>query len=125
MNLKKMRQDSNWNQAMEVASSTVGAVLGYTGSVAFNGWDDIDSVIASDDGCNDGYNWIALFQLHDERYLFFSAGCDYTGWDCQASGVIKICRNYNDMICLGLGDDDRKRLNLSVKTNRKNHRKRH
>lgn len=112
MSLKKMRQDGNWKQAMEVASSAVGAVLGYTGSVEFNGWGEIDTVIASDDGCNDGPNWIALFQLHDGRYLFLSAGCDYTGWDCQAGGTIKICRNYNDMIRYGLGDDDRKRLDL-------------
>ncbi len=112
MSLKKMRRDSDWNEAMTIALGSVGAVLGYTGSIEFNGWDDISKVISSSDGCNDGPNWIALFQLHDERYLFLSAGCDYTGWDCQASGIIKICINYNDMIRFGLGDDDRKRLNL-------------
>jgi hypothetical protein len=122
MSLKKMHQDNNWKEAMTIASSKVVAVLGYTGSIEFNGWNDISKVIASSSGCNDGPNWIALFQLHDERYLFLSAGCDYTGWDCQASGIIRICRNYNDMIRYGLGDVDRKRLSLHYEKQQKDNK---
>lgn len=48
--------------------------------------EDIAEVIAADGGCNDGDNWVAIFKLHDGRYAYLSAGCDYTGWDCRSWG---------------------------------------
>lgn len=47
---------------------------------------DIKRVIAAEDGENDGDNWLGLFEMADGRFLSLRAGCDYTGWDCQASG---------------------------------------
>ena len=42
--------------------------------------DDVQEVLASAEGENDGDSWIALFRLKDGRFAFLSAGCDYTGW---------------------------------------------
>lgn len=37
-------------------------------------------VIASVEGENDGLPWEAIVELHDGRFGFVEAGCDYTGW---------------------------------------------
>jgi hypothetical protein len=42
---------------------------------------DVKRVIAHVDGANDESNWAGVFELHDGRFAFLSAGCDYTGWD--------------------------------------------
>lgn len=42
--------------------------------------EDVAEIIAMDDGCNDGPDWIGVFRLNDGRFAFVSAGCDYTGW---------------------------------------------
>jgi hypothetical protein len=43
--------------------------------------EDVETIIAIDDGENDEANWLGLFKMKDGRYLALSAGCDYTGWD--------------------------------------------
>lgn len=46
-------------------------------------------VIASVDGENDGDDWLAIVKWDDGKYAKMFAGCDYTGWDCQAGGNIE------------------------------------
>lgn len=46
---------------------------------------DITEVLAISEGANDVEEWLGLFRTIDGVYLFVAAGCDYTGWDCQAS----------------------------------------
>jgi hypothetical protein len=58
-------------------SAVVGSdvpVTGFTRS-------DVAEVIATDDGENDGPEWLGVFLLRDGRYAVLRAGCDYTGWD--------------------------------------------
>lgn len=107
--LAEMREDHAWRSAMEVAKVPY-AIEGYTGPVAFSGWDDVDSVVACDEGENDGSAWIALLQLKDGRYLWLSAGCDYTGWDCQAGGFMQVGDALDMMVRLAMGTEDRSRL---------------
>lgn len=49
--------------------------------------DGVVRIVASDEGENDEADWIGVFEMTDGRYLVVRAGCDYTGWDCQASGT--------------------------------------
>lgn len=51
-------------------------------------------VIAESEGENDGPDWVCVARMQDGRYAVMSAGCDYTGWDCQASGRI----DYHDTL---------------------------
>jgi len=51
--------------------------------------EDVVKVIACDAGENDTSEWIAVVHLKDGRYAVMAAGCDYTGWDCQASGTME------------------------------------
>ncbi len=48
-------------------------------------------------GENDGAEWIAFGRLKDGRWFFLSAGCDYTGWDCQAGGR-SVCAETRELL---------------------------
>ena len=48
--------------------------------------EDVDRIIGLVEGENDGPPWRCAGQLKDGRWFYLEAGCDYTGWDCQASG---------------------------------------
>ncbi len=74
---------------------------------------DVARVVALSEGENDGANWICVCELKDGRFAFVSAGCDYTGWDCQASGYAMVDTDLQHLIRLGLGDNDRTRLGLT------------
>ena len=44
-------------------------------------WNGVASVLASSEGENDGPSWMTIFFMHDGRFAFMEASCDYTGWD--------------------------------------------
>jgi hypothetical protein len=50
--------------------------------------------------------------MKDGNFLAVRAGCDYTGWDCQAGGSSNVARSEADIIRFGLSDNERARLNL-------------
>ncbi len=108
--------DGDWREAFTYAcgEGNVSAVLGWKGSTADVLREDVAEVIAADYGENDGANWIGVFRMRDGRIAFVSAGCDYSGWDCQANGHTMVCGDLDTMIRLGLGDKDRERLNLPL-----------
>ena len=79
--LAQMREGYNWKYALECAFRDDRGVLGdeHVSSEPF-GFDDVETVLASSEGENDGSNWIGLFLLRDGRFAFVAAWCDYTGW---------------------------------------------
>jgi hypothetical protein len=72
--------------------------------------DDVAEIIAISDGQNDEEDWVGAFRLSDGRYAFISAWCDYTGWGCRDGGLARVADTLDDLIRLGMGDEDRKRL---------------
>jgi len=71
---------------------------------------DVAELLGADEGENDGANWVVYGRLKDGRYFFISAGCDYTGWDCQQHGDSCVAETLDDIITFGMGDGDRDRL---------------
>lgn len=72
-------------------------------------------VIACVKGERDEDDWLALIEMQDGRVAWLRAGCDYTGWDCRASGSVE----YNSSIDyflgpLGLTKRDRERMAESI-----------
>jgi hypothetical protein len=66
-------------------------------------------------GDNDAETWLGLFKVrhssvYGEAYLFVEAGCDYTGWDCQASGYGYASLSLENLWRWGVGDEQRARL---------------
>jgi hypothetical protein len=71
MTLDEMKESSDWDQAFAYSPVPM---------------DKVKAIIASENGDNDGPDWLGLFLLTDDTYLVLSAWCDYTGWDCQSGG---------------------------------------
>ncbi len=105
---------ADWPEAVKFSAESASALPGYSGPVTW-GADDIAEVLASDEGENDGPNWIALLRLKDGRLVAMSAGCDYTGWDCQAGGSSIVGGpDLEAMHRLGLDSDERDRMRITL-----------
>lgn len=119
--------DYDWEKAFEYAgveeradwmsrdgTPNVSCMLGWSGDASGFTREDVAEIIAMSPGENDGPNWIGFFRLRDGRFAFLSAGCDYIGWDCRASGNAIVGPDRESMIRLGIGENDRDRLGLEV-----------
>jgi hypothetical protein len=73
---------------------------------------EIKEILYFDEGYNEGPNWIAAFKLTKKRYLMIRAGCDYTGWDCRASGDSELANSLKDLIKWSMNNDERERFGL-------------
>ena len=58
--------------------------------------------------------WLAVVKMVDGRYAFIEASCDYTGWDCQASGSISYAVSVEELCRFSMDDHQRRRLGLDV-----------
>lgn len=84
----------------DAGDGAAGELFGLADVVEFLGWSA---------GENDGRSWIAWGRLKDGRYFYLSAGCDYTGWDCQAGGEAWVSRD-RETVWRQIPDDDRERM---------------
>lgn len=103
--VEQFRESYDWRSAWEVACLNGSSVLGC--DVSNDGVDmvHIHAVIGCDAGENDGPDWLALLWLDDGRFAFLQAGCDYTGWECQASGYFLYSDTLERMLQYGLTRD--------------------
>jgi hypothetical protein len=117
MTLDELKNHSTWNNAFAACAEDKPprGVLGYAGSslstVSIN---DVREIIAVDDGENEGAHWIGAFLLNDGRFVFLSAWCDSTGFDCQGGGDTQVANSLNDLIRLAMGTKDRARLGFQL-----------
>lgn len=75
---------------------------------------DVTELAYIAEGENDGPTWVCVGLLADGRWFALSAGCDYTGWDCQSGGSAHVAATREDAARLGLDDSERARLGLSA-----------
>lgn len=94
INLAEFKDDMNWRCAFSEAVNGHYSGDVYDKSIS-SPIDDVVEVIAAVEGENDGENWECIVRLKDNRYAFLSAGCDYTGWDCQAGGNVEYFYDVN------------------------------
>ncbi len=45
--------------------------------------------------------------LKDGRWFIMSAGCDTTGWDCQAGGEYRTAATFDDLVRLEMTSEER------------------
>jgi hypothetical protein len=74
----------------------------------------VETIFAYDEGEHDGPNWLCAFKLKTGEFGIMRAGCDYTGWDCRASGDIEYANNWEDLVRMVLSDEDRQRLGIAL-----------
>lgn len=101
--------DYDWRQAVLEANPPA-QVHGSSVDITPFAMDGIAEVLRCCDGENDEREWVALLRLTDGRFVGMRAGCDYTGWDCQAGGSSHVAETLDDVARLGLTDEERKRL---------------
>lgn len=111
--LAEMRDDYDWQEAFGFAGK-ISVVLGETVGADGFGLDDIDAVLAADAGANDEARWVAIFRLRDGRFAYLTAGCDYTGWDCQSWGQAFVAGSLEKLWQLGVDQDEKPRLAEAV-----------
>ena len=75
---------------------------------------DVKVIYGSRAGENDEYEWLIWGKLNDNRYFYIEAGCDYTGFDCQASGRAWVASSKKKIIDFGMGDMAREVFGLKV-----------
>ena len=75
---------------------------------------DVKVIYGSRAGENDGYEWLIWGKLNDNRYFYIEAGCDYTGFDCQADGRAWVASSKKKIINFGMGDMAREVFGLKV-----------
>jgi hypothetical protein len=68
--------------------------------------EEVAEILLAREGKNDGADWIFVGRLHDGRYAVVEAGCDYTGWDCQAGNSGWTYPDHAAMLA-GVGDEIR------------------
>lgn len=87
ISIETMTESYDWNAAFEHNPEGWQARVVHPEQGPLNervtwGFADIQQILALQDGARDEESWIALLWLNDGRYVFVTAGCDYTGWDC-------------------------------------------
>ena len=75
--------------------------------------DDVRAVLAKKAGANDERPWLAAVELWDGRWAFVEASCDYTGWDCQASGSATVAATREELQAIGMSEHARATLGLA------------
>lgn len=113
-------QGWDWRAAFEYAgepdasygSPNVSAVEGAWCQPTLFGREDVIEIYGIDEGEHDGPSWIVAGLLQDGRHFYLEAGCDYTGWDCQAGGSAWVADTRDQLIQFGLTERARERLEL-------------
>ncbi len=91
----------DWGEAFAYADRPM-LIEGSLVSVSGFTRDDVAEIVGITEGENDGHNWEIAGRLTDGRWFFLSAGCDYTGWDCVASGQAWVADDRDSLIQFGL-----------------------
>jgi hypothetical protein len=110
-NPETWREDYDWKEAFTYASTIRTATN--CGKEPF-GMDDVAEVIKAENGENDGASWIMVGKLKDGRFFFLDAGCDYTGWDCQAGGDAQVADTLDNLTRYGMDESARDRFGYKL-----------
>ena len=76
--------------------------------------EDVAAIRGQQEGENDGPDWIVWGVLKDGRFFIARGGCDYTGWDCQASNNGSVASTEADLIQFGMTDNERDRFGVQL-----------
>lgn len=74
--------------------------------------EDVTEICGQIDGENDGPDWVIWGRLRDGRWFTARGGCDYTGWDCQATNSGDVASRKEDLIRFCMTLDERKRFGV-------------
>lgn len=107
--LNYIKEDYDWKEAFYFTKLEPALPNNECEKLAIGNYsqNDVEYVYMLYNGCNDEENWIGIFRLKDSRLVALSAGCDYTGWDCQAGGKSVAATSLNELWYYGLDAKER------------------
>ena len=114
----KQLDDYNWAEVFGEGSGgnctaiTPQPAPGYEGSITTFSREDVKTILGMSEGERDEREWVIYGKLNDGRYFVARGGCDYTGWDCQASNSGDVAATKKDIVRFGLTQEERSRFNL-------------
>ena len=110
--------DGDWAEAFgeghDISEKPTPAICCPTISVEGVSREAVEEIVALENGENDGPDWVGLFRLKDGRFVTVEGGCDYTGWDCQASTMVQVADTKENAIRYAMSDSARDRLGLKL-----------
>lgn len=74
--------------------------------------EDVKEILGISEGERDERSWIIYGLLKDGRWFFAEGGCDYTGWDCQASNSGSVAASREEIERYGMGNEERERFGI-------------
>jgi hypothetical protein len=113
LTLQSLLDDTNWKEAFNIAMPPRLCPGSQVSLESFKP-EDVRRIWAGCEGERDEQNWVLLAELRDGRFASVCSGCDYTGWDCQASGVAYVGRSLEEVGIYGLDDSERDRLGIRI-----------
>jgi hypothetical protein len=75
--------------------------------------DEVEKIKFMRLGANDERNWWLVGQVKDGRWFSLDAGCDYTGWDCQAWGKCWVANTEEEILQFGITNEQRLEFGLT------------
>lgn len=116
--MKEELNNYDWEQAFAYAGESSGygsADIQTINNCFRDGFtrEDVIKIYNLDVGENDEKPWRIFGKLKDGRYFYLEAGCDYTGWDCQASGRAWVAKSKKEVIQHGMSQEAREIFNLT------------
>jgi len=63
------------------------------------------------EGQNDEKPWLLLCQLYNGKYVYYTAYCDYTGFDCQGGMSLYIASTVKILVEMAMSDAERAKYN--------------
>ena len=105
----------DWAEAFGYADARhINPVPGSTASTAAFGRPDVTLLLGLAAGDREGPNWVCAGRLRDGRWFCLRAGCDNTGWDCQATGEASVALTAAELLRLGMSTEERSRCGLDI-----------
>jgi len=107
--VEQMLRDDDWERAFEYAECNILPAPPYSNiSLTSFTREDVKIIQHIREGEHEILTWICIGQLKDGRWFNLEAGCDYTGWDCQASGRTVVAADYDTLMRLGCNQETRR-----------------
>ena len=82
---------------------------------------NISKYIWGEEGENDFVDWILLCKLSNGKYAYYTAWCDYTGFDCQGGMKLYISSKLKTLVKMAMDDKNRTKY-ITFLTNLQNHK---
>lgn len=68
--------------------------------------DNIRHIFWAHPGVHDEYPWLLLVLLNNNFFAYYSANCDYSGFDCRGSMNLHVSGKYANLINFAMTDEE-------------------